>query len=362
MRHPRLLFALTAVFVAALSVSAQPKLEWESPVHDFGAFQEDMGLVSCTFKAVNTGTEPVVVLAARANCGCTRPTYPRTPIAPGDTLKIGVSYDPTGRPGKFSKQIKVDTNCGSQHLLIKGSVIGSPATLSARFPIDAGVARISNSMTPFGQTTKGHVLSAAINIYNPGTDSIRPAVDSLPSYVNALIRPEVIAPGEQGTVSLTAYTSNCPVYGVVTDRFLIIPDPQKAPQTKVEVATTVIVNEDFSKMTEHQKKDAPVASISSNALDFGRFPPGDLKIRREFAITNKGKSPLLIRRIFTADPALDIKASKTKIAGGKSATVTVTAEPAQLKPGDTLNARITLITNDPSAPTQIIRVAGQVIK
>ncbi len=355
----RYITALAATLVS-LAAWSQPKLVWENPVHDFGAFQENLGLVSCTFKAVNTGTEPVVVLAARANCGCTRPTYPKTPIAPGDTLSIGVSYDPTGRPGKFSKQIKVDTNCGSQHLLIKGSVIGTPATLSARFPIDAGVARISNSMTPFGQTTKGHVLSAAINIYNPGTDSIRPAVDSLPSYVHALFRPEVIAPGEQGTLSLTAYTSNCPDYGVVTDHFLIIPDPQNAPQTQVSVATTVIVNEDFSKMTEEEKKKAPVASLNSHALDFGQFPAGDLKIQREFAITNKGKSPLFIRRIFTADPALEIEVPKTKIAPGKSVNVIVIANASDMKSGETLNARITLITNDPSNPTQIIRVAGQV--
>lgn len=351
----------TAAALTVLCLSAQPKLTWTDTTHDFGAFQEDMGAVSCTFTAVNTGTEPVVVLNARANCGCTRPTYPKTPIAPGDTLAIGVSYDPTGRPGKFMKQIKIDTNCGSQHLLIKGSVIGAPATLSARYPIDAGSARISNSMTPFGQTLKGHVLAAAVNIYNSGTDSIRPAVDSLPPYINALFRPEVIAPGEHGTLSLTAYTSRCPDYGVVTDRFIIIPDPQNAPDKRTPIATTVIVNEDFSQLTEKQRANAPVVTLSDQALDFGKIQAGGADVSRTVTISNSGKSPLLIRRMFTADPALDIKLKSTRIAPGKKTEATVIADARKLRADMPLNARITLITNDPSSSSMIIRVAGQVI-
>ena len=49
----------TAAALTVLCLSAQPKLTWTDTTHDFGAFQEDMGAVSCTFTAINTGTEPV---------------------------------------------------------------------------------------------------------------------------------------------------------------------------------------------------------------------------------------------------------------------------------------------------------------
>ncbi|MDE5686524.1 MAG: DUF1573 domain-containing protein [Paramuribaculum sp.] len=356
LRHA--LLAITTLCAAA--AAAQPKLEWLRTVNNFGAFHEDLGIVDCQFKAVNVGTEPVVVLNARANCGCTRPTYPRTPVMPGDTLVIGVAYDATGRPGKFSKEISIETNISRVKLLIKGTVIGSPATLATRYPVEAGKARISNSVTPFGQAVKGRVLAAAVNIYNPTDHDIRPSVSNLPPYVNVLFRPEVIKPGEQGSLSLTAYTDRCPDFGVLTDSFILTPDSENDPKGSATIATTIIVNEDFSKLTPEEKELAPVASASTDTVDFGRLTPENKTLSCTFTITNDGKKPLIIRRIFTADPAISLKLKSDKIKPGKSTTVTVTVDCSQLTAGTPLNGRITLIANAPTAPSQTIRVIGEV--
>lgn len=346
--------------IAALSVSAQPGLRWLETVHDFGAFHEDVGLVKCSFKAVNETGQPVSVLKARANCGCTRPTYNKEPIAPGDTLTVSVAYDASGRPGAFSKQVRVETTAGKHDFLIKGTVIGSPNTLATRYPVAVGEMRVSNSMTPFGQALKGRVLSAAVNIYNPTDHDIRPAVDSLPPYVNALFRPEVIKTGEQGTLSLTAYTDRCDDYGVVTDRFILIPDSENSPESRVAIATTIIVNEDFSKLTPEEKERGPVASLSNDILDFGRLSATDGKKTMTLTITNTGKSQLIVRRYFTADPAVSLHIDREKIKPGKSAKLRVTVDCSRLHAPDPLNARITLITNSPSAPSQIVRVVAEV--
>ncbi len=354
------LTALTLASAAIFAATAQPRLEWLETVHDFGAFHEDLGRVECSFKAVNTGSEPVTVINARANCGCTRPTYQREPVQPGDTLSVSVAYDATGRPGKFDKQIRVETTAGRKDLLIKGTVIGSPSTLALRYPVEAGNARLSNSMTPFGQAIKGRVLAAAINIYNPTDHTMRPAVDSLPPYINALFRPETIPPGEQATLSLTAYTDRCPDYGVVTGRFLVIPDSENAPERKAEIATTIIVNEDFSKLTEEEKAKAPVATLSTEMVDFGVIDADGKNVTREFTITNTGHKPLIIRRIFTVDPSLSLRLNHEKIAPGKKATVKVTVDTKSLRAPNPLNARITVIANSPSATTQTVRVVGEV--
>lgn len=354
------LLTFAAALLMTIAAMAQPKLHWLETVHNFGAFDEDLGPVGCEFRAVNIGSEPVTVLNARANCGCTRPTYPRIPIAPGDTLTVSVSYDATGRPGRFAKEVKVETTAGSAKFLIKGTVIGSPTTLATRYPVEVGKTRISNSVTPFGSANKGRVLAAAVNIYNSTDHDIRPAVEDLPPYVNALFRPEVIKVGEQGTLSLTAYTDRCEDYGVLTDSFRLIPDPENAPDQSAEIATTIIVNEDFSKLTKAQREKAANASLSTEMVEFGRLTPGKDKKTLTFTITNTGKEQLIIRRLFTPDQALTLKAGREKIAPGKSTTVKVTVDCSQLHSGQPLNARITLITNSPAAPSQIVRVTGEV--
>ena len=57
--------------------------------------------------------------------GCTAPTYPKSPIAPGESGVIGVTYHAKGRPGGFSKNITIYTNVPDEKikLIISGNVI-----------------------------------------------------------------------------------------------------------------------------------------------------------------------------------------------------------------------------------------------
>ncbi len=81
--------------------------------YDFGTIPEDGGPVTHFFEFTNTGSSPLVIISATASCGCTRPTYPTEPIAPGKKGKIKVTFLPEGRPGEFDKVVKVRTNAKS---------------------------------------------------------------------------------------------------------------------------------------------------------------------------------------------------------------------------------------------------------
>ncbi len=119
-----------AILVPLASVAA--KKEKGSAVftkqsYNFGIVKENGGPVSCEFEFVNNGKGNLVIFDATADCGCTRPDYPKNPIAPGKRGKIKVSYNPLGRPGGFDKTITVKTNGSPSkiRLKIKGTV--SPA-------------------------------------------------------------------------------------------------------------------------------------------------------------------------------------------------------------------------------------------
>ena len=114
-----LLLVTLALFMPANVVGADKKDKSEkAPAsvvfvekkHDFGNIKENGGPVSYEFVFTNEGESPLVIISATASCGCTMPRYPKAPIAAGKNEKIRVTYLPKGRPGEFSKSVKVRTN------------------------------------------------------------------------------------------------------------------------------------------------------------------------------------------------------------------------------------------------------------
>ena len=68
------------------------KISFDKLTYDFGTIYEKDGNATCTFRFVNEGKTPLVILRAQASCGCTVPSYPEYPIAPGDTAEMKVEY------------------------------------------------------------------------------------------------------------------------------------------------------------------------------------------------------------------------------------------------------------------------------
>lgn len=345
---------LTALMIAA-AVSAQADVKWLATTHDFGAFDEDFGPASTEFRFVNEGSAPVTIVAARASCGCTTPKYPREAIAPGDTATVIVTYDPAGRPGRFSKYVAVDiSDNGRTKLYVKGTVVGAAGSVQARFPVDAGNGmQLQRGAVMFGSIIKGHTRSASVNLYNRSTDSISPSVENMPSYISMMMEPETVAPGEQGTAVFYFNSAKCPLYGFVNDTVMIAPHPGA---DAFPLPFVGIVEEDFSKLTPKDIKKAPVATLSETSVDFGKIDRSD-RVSRSVTLRNEGKSPLVIRRIYSLDDAVDFAIDKKVLKPGKTATITVTVDTSKLS-GALLNARGALITNDPSAPTQTMRLVG----
>lgn len=123
------LFSILAFVVAgAFSLNAQgPVMTFEVTTVDYGTVEKGADPIR-KFKFTNTGTEPLIIKAAKGSCGCTVPTYPKEPIMPGESNVIEVRYD-TQRVGAFTKTVTVTTNeaTDTRTLTIKGEV-KAPAT------------------------------------------------------------------------------------------------------------------------------------------------------------------------------------------------------------------------------------------
>ncbi len=119
-------FSILLLALAVLTVNAaEPDITFEELTFDFGTIAEDGGPVKHEFKFTNTGDSPLMIVNATASCGCTRPDFPKKPVAAGKKSVLKVTYLPKGRPGEFNKTVTVKTNSKKHKkvtLRIKGFV------------------------------------------------------------------------------------------------------------------------------------------------------------------------------------------------------------------------------------------------
>jgi len=350
--------------MATLSALAQPEVTWLERMHDFGIIKEADGKAKCSMRLVNTGNAPLLIVKAQAGCGCTGVSYPEHPIEPGDTAAIHLSYDPTSRPGQFSKQVLVLTNTVPKRtvLEITGNVIPTDKTLDKQYPLRAGDLRISQKNFPLGEITRGEYRTEFLSAYNASTDTVLVHVEGGKPHLQLAVIPDTVPPARVTAVTVHYNSRKAPQWGLNEDTLTLTCTPlNQASHATAGMATINVmaqVLEDFSTMTEQQRHDAPVAAVDcGESLDFGTMTAGE-QATRTFTITNKGKSPLAIRRLWVPDgEGITVSVNREEIKHGKSATVTVTVNTAAAN-SDMLNVPLTLMSNDPDAPRQTIRLVG----
>lgn len=106
----QILLALMLMLGLTAIAADGPHIEFKAKQHDFGTVSEDGPKVACEFEFTNTGNAPLVIISAKASCGCTKPTYPAEPIAPGQKSSIKVQFNPKGQLGEVHKSVTVRTN------------------------------------------------------------------------------------------------------------------------------------------------------------------------------------------------------------------------------------------------------------
>ena len=102
--------------------------------HDFGTIQEGE-TVQTTFNFTNTGKVDLLIVDERGSCGCTVPKYPKnTPIKPGETGEILVSFDSNNKPNMQQKTVTISANTqsGRETLRIKAMVNADPVKQKQR--------------------------------------------------------------------------------------------------------------------------------------------------------------------------------------------------------------------------------------
>jgi len=109
-----LTFALALAFSTVLVIAQEkaadgPVITFEESSKDFGDITQG-DKVENVFKFENTGKAPLVISNVAATCGCTVPSWPKEPIAPGKKGEIKVSFNSAGKMGKQNSVVRIYSN------------------------------------------------------------------------------------------------------------------------------------------------------------------------------------------------------------------------------------------------------------
>ncbi len=107
--------ALTCLGICAVAAAqesrpaAAPRLELGAREWNFGEVWQGEPL-SFEFQVKNAGDAPLEISDVKSSCGCTVPTKPKSPLAPGESDTVKISFDSVKRHGAQSQTVTFATN------------------------------------------------------------------------------------------------------------------------------------------------------------------------------------------------------------------------------------------------------------
>ena len=350
---------ILCIFNATLLAQEQPKsdLVFNKFVHDFGDVLLSSGPMSCTFTYTNKGNKPIVIQYINTSCGCTEPKWDKAPIMPGKSGTIAITFSNDQGPYPFDKTIGVYSTASDLPIMlrIRGVVHEKKKSLSELFPIAYASLRLRSTQYDLGPIAQGEVGRDSAQVVNAGKSPIEISFTKVDAGLDIDVYPKKLKAGEKGYIRYTVDTRRFIDWGTVTYTAQLLVNGKS--EGGAPMVVTADIRENFRDYTQEQRAQAPILLAEQTVISFEQAKQGD-KVEKSFTISNKGRTPLIIRKVTPAQTCVTAKAP-TEIAPGKSATVTLTLDTSGLW-GEVATG-VTLVTNVPTRPVISLIVTGYVV-
>jgi hypothetical protein len=364
MKKVGLFLSFVVISLILISQTQQPTISWDKTVHNFGLFKEEAGKQEGTFTFTNTGSTPLYITNVKASCGCTATDYTKEPVQPGGKGYVKATYDPKNRPGKFNKSITVTSNTDNPTTLLRveGDVTPREKGIEDFYPKQFGDLRLITSHLAFAKVFNNQTVTDTIGIINMSANPMEITFENVPEHITISVSPKKLAgikanetKGQTGVITVTYDASKKGDWGFVMDRVDLIINGEKQSQNRLSISATI--EEDFTHLTADELANSPKIKFENTDFEFGTIKSGE-KTSYNFVFTNVGKSDLVIRKIKASCGCTATNPEKMIIKPGESSHITTTFSSAGKKGKQ--NKTITIITNDPSQPSVVLKVIGDV--
>jgi translation initiation factor 1 (eIF-1/SUI1) len=353
---------IIAAFLMAVSIltfaQKKPTIQFQSKVYDYGLIKESDGAAKCVFSFTNIGDDALIITAVRPSCGCTASNYTQEPILPGGSGIVEASYNPAGRPGPFNKAITVTTNDPDNAtivLTIKGEVIAKTKTKADEYPNKIGNLYFKTNHLAFMDTKDSETKVDTFRLYNNGKNDISIKFNELPAFIKAEIKDPIIKPDMESVIAISYNAKVRADYGYVFDKFFLNTNDDDQPEKLLYVSANII--QDFSWMTEKDKKKAAHIAFENESYDFGTVKEGT-NVEYSFVFSNTGKSVLKILKTKASCGCTATDPLKTILKKGEKSEIKTVFNTAGRKGNQ--HKTITVITNDPDKSVIVLHIQGNV--
>lgn len=198
-----------------------PKLELSQKEWNFGeVWQGEPIQVELTVKNVGEGPMTIEV---RSSCGCTVPTRPRSPLNPGESDVMKISYNSAKKKGPASQNVTIITNDPTQRSVAFG-VKGTVKPLYELKPVDGLV---------FGALASESSESRTVEIVNKYTDKMNLQLKQGVDTGNFNVTIKELEPGMR--YELTAATKPPLSDGKAKAEIVLVTGNEKLPEIKIPI-------------------------------------------------------------------------------------------------------------------------------
>jgi hypothetical protein len=323
----------------------------------FGKIEETKGAVSYVYNFTNTGSEPLVLQNVQPSCGCTTPEWSKKPVVPGGKGFIKATFNPAGRPGPFVKSITVVSNAANSPVVLKfsGEVIGKEPAAEEKFTFSIDNLRLVSTYLALGKISSAKTASKTIEVLNGGSSPINLSFPSVAPYLEILVSPSTIKPGQKATITINYNAKKKNDWGFVTEEIFFTMNDKKDAKYKFNLSANI--EDDYSQATPQQIANAPRMSLDKTVADVGRIKAGT-KVELVYRFKNMGKTNLEIHKIFPSCGCTDVKASEKVIKPGQTGEIRGVFNSNGQK--GAVNKTISVNTNDPQNLNLVLWIRGTV--
>ena len=196
----------------------------------FGLIREADGPVTKRVYVKNVSDSEASILSVRPTCGCTAADFLRSPVAPGDSAWIELTYNPARRPGSFEQAVKVIPVQGEGFKIpITGTVLATAETIETMYPVSAGNLHLSETTIIAPQPLSYHEKALFFDAYNSGETPLVLRLENSDPAINHQVIPEILGQGEKALIAVYVYPLKEERRGPVEYKLLLYPDTADTP-------------------------------------------------------------------------------------------------------------------------------------